>query len=88
MGEVKEYLFEVEFIRTGQARKYGPIENEFIITNKRKIDYTEFVMRRSAEFVCQPVRFTDSPCWADSKETFEKIGDRKYRYFQSVPSTS
>ena len=87
MGKIKEYIFEVETIRAGQGRKYGPTEKEFIITNKCKADYSEFVVKRFAEFICPPVRFKDSPCWADSKETFKKIGDRKYRYFQRIPST-
>ena len=87
MSEIKEYIFEVEEVRAGQVRKYGPTENEYIITNKCETDYDVSVVKRFAEFVRPPVRFKDSPCWADSKETFEKIGDRKYRYFQHVPST-
>ena len=86
--EIKEYIFQVETVRSGQVRKYGPTENEYIITNKCDRDYAESVIERFCKgFLKPPVRFKDSPCWADSKETFEKIGDRKYRYAQHVPST-
>ena len=87
MSKTKEYIFEVETVRAGQVRKYGPTETELIITNKCEIDYNESVVKKFAEFVCAPVRFKDSPCWADSTETFEKIGDRKYGYLQHIPST-
>lgn len=88
MPETQTYIFEVETVRNGQERKYGDTIKEYIVTNRCEINFNEFVVEKFCKgFLSPPVRFKDSPCWFDSKETFEKIEDRKFRYTQVIPST-
>ena len=84
----KVYKFKVETIQAGQKRKYGDSYYEFIVTNECEIDYAPSIVEKFCKgFLHPPVRFKDSPCHFDSTETLEKIGDRKYRYYQVLPST-
>ncbi len=81
------YKFTVEIIQAGQKHKYGDSYFEYIITNECKFDNDSIVERFCKGVLCPPVRFKDSPCHFDSTETFKKIADRKYRYYQVLPST-
>ena len=90
--KVKIYAFEVQTIKTGQERRYGDTVNEFIVKNKTELssfpDHNDRLVERFCKaFVAAPVRFKDSPCHFDSKETFKKIDDVTYSYKQVIPST-
>lgn len=89
MDRKTTYCFEVETVRSGQPRPYADSIYEYIVTNKCEINYSAAVIENFCKgFLRPPVRFTDSPCVFDSRETFEQIGDRKFRYMQVVPSTN
>lgn len=88
MADKQTYVFEVETIKSGQPRKYADEEYEFIVTNKCETEYSPHVIERFCKgFLRPPIRFKDSPCWADSVESFEKIDNRTFRYKQRVPFT-
>jgi len=81
------YHLEVETVRKGQPRPYADAVNEAIITNGSDRDFSENFIKSFMEFLWRPRRYKDSPCWADSEETIEKIGDRKFRFMQVKPYT-
>ena len=84
----KIYKFKVNVIESGQRRKYGDSYYTYTVTNECEQNYDASVIERFCKgFLRRPVRFIDSPCHFDSTETFEKLGDREYKYCQVVPST-
>lgn len=88
MDAIRTYFFEVETVRGGQIGPYADTVDEFIIRDKNEKEHSEFIIEKFCKgFIAKPVRFKDSPCWADSKEEFGKIGDREYKYKRTIPST-
>jgi hypothetical protein len=90
--EKRNYNFDVEVIHVGQKRAYGDTFNDYKITINHELSafksHNDLMVENFCKsIVSKPVRFIDSPCHFDSKETFEKIDDKTYIYHQVIPST-
>lgn len=85
----REYHFKVKTIEAGQRRKYGDSYYHFEVEDLSESGLHEAIVKNFCMSFLQPAKSREAKReWHESYVTeFKKVGDRKYSYKVTQPST-
>ncbi len=96
-----DYNFKVETKEAGQRNKYGDSYYHYIVENASEVDFSEFIVKQFCTQFLKPAKYSYKE-WRETMQKepnnfglnfashyteFKKIGDRKYVYKVTQPST-